>query len=139
MRQRGIVIGREENQVVVQIQDPSRTCGSCSGCMRLTPQRPPEDYVVRLEDSRGDYVAGDEVILEGQVGDLVKAVVVLYGVPFVSLFVGCGLTRIISGSDPLAGIGAVVGLLAGALVARPLARRLSKADPELKIVARACS
>lgn len=139
MRQRGIVIEREEDQVVVQIQDPSRTCGSCSGCMRLTPQRPHEDYVVRLDDARGDYVVGDEVILEGYMGDLVKAVMVLYGVPFVSLFIGYVLTRIILGSDPVAGLGAVVGLLVGAFVARPLARRLSQSEPELKIVARACS
>ncbi len=139
MRQRGIVIEREEDQVVVQIQDPSRICGSCSGCMRLTPQRPHEDYVVRLDDARGDYVVGDEVILEGYMGDLVKAVMVLYGVPFVSLFIGYVLTRIILGSDPVAGLGAVVGLLVGAFVARPLARRLSQSEPELKIVARACS
>ncbi|NMA60966.1 MAG: SoxR reducing system RseC family protein [Firmicutes bacterium] len=139
MRQRGIVLEREDDYVVVQIQDPTRTCGTCNGCMRLTPQRPPEDYVVRIDDVGRNYVVGDEVIIEGQMGDLVKAVMVLYGVPFVSLFVGYGLTRIVLGSDPLAGLGAVGGLLAGALIARPLARRLSESDPELKIVARACS
>lgn len=139
MRQRGIIVEREADQVVVQIQDPSRTCGSCSGCVRLTPQRPPEDYVVRLEDTARNYVVGDEVIVEGSMGDLIKALVVLYGLPFLSLFIGYGLVRVITGSDPLAGLGGVGGLLGGAMIARPIARRLSEGDPEFKIVARACS
>lgn len=139
MRQRGVVVEKQGQEVVVQIQDPARTCGTCNGCMRLTPERPHDDYVVRLNDARDEYSVGDQVILEGQMGDMIKAVAVLYGVPFVTLFCGYAMTRLMLGSDAVAGIGAVGGLLAGALVAKPLARRLFQNEPEFKIIARACS
>lgn len=82
---------------------------------------------------------GDEVILDGEIGPLVKALIVLYGIPFASLFVGYVVTRLISGSDPMAGLGGVAGLLLGAVIARKLTRRFFDHDAEFRIVARACS
>ncbi|NLJ79841.1 MAG: SoxR reducing system RseC family protein [Firmicutes bacterium] len=139
MRHRGIVIQREDNRISVKMQDSAETCGNCKGCVRLTPRRPSEDYIVQINDPKNEYAVGDEVIVEMGVAHLVKAVAVLYGVPFVSLFLGYVLTRWIFGSDPLAGLGGIGGVLIGALLARPVARRLTQKEQELKIVARACA
>lgn len=139
MRQRGVVIEKQDRVVVVQVQNPAAACGNCKGCIRLTPERPQEDYVVRVADSKDHYAVGDEVILEGEMGGAVRAIALLYGIPFTSLFVGYGVTRLLVKSDPVAGIGAVFGLLLGALVARILVRRQFKGDVELKIVSKACS
>ena len=139
MRQRGKIIEKTAKELVVQIQDPARTCGSCKGCMRLTPERPPEDYVVRMRNSGNQYDVGDEVILDGQVGPLIKAVTVLYGIPFVSLFIAYVITRLVTGNDSMAGLGAVAGLLVGAFGARIITRRFFDREPEFRIVARACS
>ncbi len=139
MRQRGVVIEKTAKELVVQIEDPSTTCGSCKGCIRLTPERPKEDYIVRVPKTKIDYAVGDGVILDGQMAPMIKAVGFLYGVPFISLFVGYVITRLISGSDPLAGLGAVAGLLLGAVVARTVTRRFINGEPEFRIVARACS
>lgn len=139
MRQRGVVIEKAAKEVVVQIQDAARTCGSCKGCMRLTPDRPLEDYVVRLQDNSDQYNVGDAVILDGEMGPMFKAVGVLYGIPFVALFIGYVVTRLALGSDSLAGVGAAVGLLVGAMVARAVTRRFFAREPEFRIVARACS
>ncbi|HBN96573.1 MAG TPA: hypothetical protein DDZ66_09755 [Firmicutes bacterium] len=139
MRRRGVVIEKTDKEVVVEIQDPARTCGNCKGCIRLTPDRPPEDYIVRTRDTRNQYEVGDEVILDGEIGPLIKAIAVLYGVPFISLFIGYLVTRLITGSDPQAGLGAVAGLLLGAIVARKITRRFYDHEADFRIVARACS
>ena len=139
MRRRGVIIEITDKEVVVEIQDPTRTCGSCKGCIRLTPDRPPEDYIVRTRKPRNHYEVGDEVILDGEIGPLVKALIVLYGIPFASLFIGYVVTRLISGSDPMAGLGGVAGLLLGAVIARKLTRRFFDHDAEFRIVSRACS
>ncbi len=139
MRRRGVVVERTEKELIVEIQDPARTCGSCKGCIRITPDRPPEDYLVRTPNPRNKYDVGDEVILDGEIAPLVKAVGVLYGIPFASLFVGYLATRLISGSDPVAGLGGVAGLLLGAVVARTITRRFYNREPEFRVVARACS
>lgn len=139
MRRRGIIVEKTNKEMLVEIQDPTRTCGSCKGCIKLTPDRPPEDYIVRVPSNRQPYEVGDEVIVDGQMAPMVKAVVVLYGIPFILLFVGYFLTRLIAKSDPVAGLGAIVGLLIGAVVAKALVRRFLNAEPEFRIVARACS
>lgn len=139
MRRRGIVIEKTDKEVVVEIQDPARTCGSCKGCIRIAPDRPPEDYIVRMRNTRDQYEIGDEVIVDGEIGPLIKAVVVLYGIPFVSLFIGYLVTRLVTGSDPQAGLGGVAGLLLGAVVARKITRRFFDREPDFRIVARACS
>ncbi len=139
MRRRGVVIEKSAKEVVVEVQDPARTCGGCKGCIRLTPDRPPDDYIVRVRSTGSQYEVGDEVILDGEIAPLVKAVGVLYGIPFATLFVGYVVTRLISGSDPAAGLGAVAGLLIGAVVARKLTRRFFDREPDFRIVARACS
>ncbi|HKM42664.1 MAG TPA: SoxR reducing system RseC family protein [Limnochordia bacterium] len=139
MRRRGVVIERTEKELLVEIQDPARVCGSCKGCIRLTPDRPPEDYIVRAPNSRNKYDVGDEVILDGEIAPMVKAVGALYGIPFVSLFIGYLVTRLITGSDPVAGLGGVAGLLLGAIVARKVTRLFFDREPEFRVVARACS
>ena len=139
MRRRGVVIERTERELLVEIQDPKRTCGSCNGCIRLTPDRPPEDYIVRASNPRNKYDVGDEVILDGEIAPLVKAVGVLYGIPFSLLFIGYLLTRLLTGSDPVAGLGGVAGLLLGAVIGRTITRRFFNQEPEFRVVARACS
>ncbi|MCK9526354.1 MAG: SoxR reducing system RseC family protein [Limnochordia bacterium] len=139
MRRRGVVIEKAGREVLVEIQDPARTCGSCKGCIRIGPERPPEDYVVRAPNNRDKYGVGDEVILDGEIAPLIRAVSVLYGIPFASLFIGYLVTRLITGSDPVAGLGGVAGLLLGAVVARTITRRFFNREPEFRIVARACS
>lgn len=139
MRQRGVVIEKEGKEVVVQIEDPKAVCGDCKGCVRLTPDRPLEDYNVRLKDPKDQYSIGDEVIVDGDMGPVFKALGVLYGIPFSLLFVGYGLTRLLLKSDPLAGLGGIVGLLVGAVFSRRITRRFFATEAEMKIVARACS
>ena len=139
MRQRGTVVEKHGDEVVVQIEDPKAVCGECKGCMRLTPDRPLEDYVVRLKDPKDQYKIGDGVIVDGDMGPVVKAIAFLYGLPFISLFVGYGLTRVLVQSDPLAGLGGIAGLLVGAIISRRVTRRFFATEAEIKIVARACS
>ncbi|MDI9483882.1 MAG: SoxR reducing system RseC family protein [Bacillota bacterium] len=139
MRRRGVIIEKTDKEVLIEIQDPARTCGGCKGCIRLTPDRPPEDYIISVPNSGVQYEVGDEVIVDGEMRPLIKAVGVLYGIPFVSLFIGYIVTRLIAGSDPLAGLGAVAGLLLGAVTARTLVRRFMNGEPDFRIVARACS
>lgn len=139
MRRRGVIIEKTDREVLIEIQDPARTCGNCKGCIRLTPERPPEDYMVRAPNTRNQYEVGDEVIVDGQMGSMIKAVGVLYGVPFISLFIGYLVTRLITGSDSMAGLGAVAGLLLGAVAARTAVRRFMNGEPDFRIVARACS
>lgn len=139
MRQRGIVIRKEDREVAVKIQDPSEVCGSCGGCVSLSSPRSAKDHVVKILDQKDEYAVGDEVIVEAEFKPLIKAVAVLYSVPFVFLFLGYALTNRVLKSDPLAGLGAVVGLLIGGLLARIVARRFAAGAQELKIVAKACS
>lgn len=139
MRQRGVVIQKQGKTLQVKIEDPASTCGNCKGCIRLTPEREHGDYIVSLRDSKGEYDVGDELILEGKMAEVAKALGVLYGIPFLTLFLGYVLTNTLLKSDPLAGLGAVVGLLLGAMVARPLVRKMVSDEPEFTIVARACS
>lgn len=138
MRQRGTVIEKTKEQLRVKIENPNEVCDSCGGCVRLTPSRPQEDHVISLKQSPGGFDVGDSVIIESENKNLIRAVAVLYGVPFVTLFVGYALTRWMSGHDALGGIGAIIGLLAGALAARLYTRRLLKNEPNFKIIARAC-
>lgn len=139
MRRRGIIIEETAQEVVVEVQDPARTCGSCKGCIRIAPDRPPEDYIVRIRKAGNRYEVGDEVILDGEMAPVLKGIGVLYGVPFAALFIGYVVTRLITGSDPAAGLGAVAGLLLGAFVARKITRRYFDREAEFRIVMRACS
>ncbi len=138
MRQRGVVVNKTEKEFLVKIEDPNEVCASCGGCVRITAPRPQEDYVVSLDRAQGEFEVGDSVILESGNKNLVHALALLYGLPFTTLFVGYILTRWLSGHDALGGIGAIVGLLIGAVIARLATRRLIKGEPDFKIVARAC-
>ncbi len=140
MRHRGIIIEKTAQDVLVQIEDPAKTCGSCKGCMRLLPaQSSNEYYVVRTKDPGDKYQVGDEVILDSQMRPYVRALGVLYVLPFGGLFAGYGLGRFLSGSDTVGGVWAIAALLVGATIARFITRRMLKGDPEFTIVARACS
>ena len=139
MRQRGVVIEKENSRLRVKIQDPNEVCGSCNGCIRLTPGRPQEDLILSFEQAAADYEVGDAVIVETADNKMVRALAVLYGVPFTTLFIGYALTRLITGEDMLGGIGAIIGLLVGALGARIITRRVLNSAPKFRIVARACS
>ncbi|MGI6693872.1 MAG: SoxR reducing system RseC family protein [Limnochordia bacterium] len=140
MRHRGIIIEKNSKEVLVQVEDPAKTCGSCNGCMRLMPHKTSaEYYVVRTKDPEGKYEVGDEVILDGEMRPYVRALAVLYGLPFTALFAGYGVGRLVWESDTIGGMGGIVGLVLGAFVARIVTRRLLKQEPEYRIVARACS
>ena len=65
-----------------------------------------------MQDSSGQYQPGDRVFVETETRQTLKAVAVLYGIPFAGLFVGYGLTYAFVGVDSLAGLGAV-GLILG--------------------------
>ncbi|MGI6149027.1 MAG: SoxR reducing system RseC family protein [Firmicutes bacterium] len=139
MRQLAEVIRREDGAVWVRLDNPSKECGNCKGCVRLTGERKIEDVVLRLNDPTGAYQPGDRVFLETEGKEAFKAVTVLYGIPFAALFVGYGVTYALIGSDALAGLGAVAGLILGAFVSRPLARKIADRMKEPYISARACS
>src|SRR5690554_3524711 len=140
MRHRGKIIEKNGQEVLVQVEDPAKTCGSCKGCVRLFPPKAsPEDYVLCIKDTSGRYQVGDEVIIDGEMRPYVRALAVLYGLPFGSLFAGYGIARLAWGSDSLGGVGAIIGLLLGAVAARMITRRILTKEPEFTIVARACS
>lgn len=140
MRHRGTIIEKNAQEVLVQIEDPAKTCGECKGCMRLLPRRDSaEYYVIRTKDPADRYKVGDEVILDGNMRPFVRAVGVLYGLPFGALFLGYAAARLATGSDTIGGIGAICGLIVGAIIARAITRKMLKGDPEFTIVARACS
>ena len=140
MRHRGIIIEKNSKEVLVQVEDPAKTCGSCNGGMRLMPHKTSaEYYVVRTKDPEGKYEVGDEVILDGEMRPYVRALAVFYGLPFTALFAGYGVGRLVWESDTIGGMGGIVGLVLGAFVARIITRRLLKQEPEYRIVARACS
>ncbi|NLA25726.1 MAG: SoxR reducing system RseC family protein, partial [Bacteroidales bacterium] len=82
MRHRGVIIKKTEREFQVKLEDPNEVCASCGGCVRLTPARPQEDYVINLDRSQGDFAVGDSVILESGNKNMVRAVAVLYGLPF---------------------------------------------------------
>ena len=107
--------------------------------MRLSGKENVEEVVLKLSDPSGAYQPGDRVFLETPGNEAFKAVGVLYGVPFAALFAGYGLTYALVGVDAVAGLGAIVGLLVGAAVSRPLARKIANQMKEPYISARACS
>ena len=82
----GVVIEKENSRLRVKIQDPNEVCGSCNGS-RLTPGRPQEDLILSFEQAAADYEVGDAVIVETADNKMVRALAVLYGVPFTTLFV----------------------------------------------------
>ncbi len=141
MRQRGVVIQKTGQEVAVQILESQETCSTCGGgcgaCVSLTPGRAAK--IVKLADRNDQYAVGDEVIVEAEFRPLIKAVAALYTIPFVFLFLGYALTNRMLQSDPLAGLGAVAGLLTGGILARFAARRFVGEEQELKIVAKTSS
>lgn len=138
MRQRGVVVEKTREELLIKIQDPAEACGSCGGCLRLASPPPRADYIVSVAQPHEGYEVGDEVILESGTKHLVQAVAVLYGIPFAGLILGYFFTRMVSGHDSIGGIGAIAGLLVGALGARLITRRLLASEPQFKIIARAC-
>jgi positive regulator of sigma E activity len=140
VRHKGVIIGRDSGKVMVQIEDPARTCGKCRGCVPLLGNRTsPEDYVVRSQDPGDKYQVGDQVIVDSEMRPVMKAIGFLYGLPFTCLFIGYAIGRLLSGNDSVGGLAGVVGLLVGAAVARPITRRYFVQEPEYKVVSRACS
>ncbi len=139
MRHVAEVIRREDDAVWVKLDSPAKECGNCKGCVRLSGDRKVEDVVFKVQDSSGQYQPGDRVFVETETRQTLKAVAVLYGIPFAGLFVGYGLTYAFVGVDSLAGLGAVAGLILGGIISRPLARRMADRIADPAIVARACN
>lgn len=138
MRRIAEVISRENDAVWVKLDNPSKECGNCRGCIRLDGSERPDELVLQVSDPTSTYQPGDRVFLETETRDMVKALTVLYGIPFASLFAGYGLTHLVVGVDAVAGLGAVAAMLVGAAVSRPLARKIADRAGELHISARAC-
>jgi len=139
MRQIGEVVRREDAAVWVKLANPGKECGSCKGCVRLSGEGRTEDIVLKVNDPSGTYQPGDRVFLETHTKDALKAVAVLYGIPFIGLFVGYGITFALTRADAVSGLGAIAGLIVGGIVSRPLARKAAGKVSEPYISARACS
>lgn len=138
MRRIAEVIRRENDSVWVKLDNPSKECGNCKGCVRLDGSERPDELVLQLSDPTGTYQPGDRVFIETEARDVVKALMVLYGIPFISLFAGYGLTHLFVGVDAIAGLGAVAAMSLGAVVSRRIARGIADRAGELYISARAC-
>ncbi len=138
MRQRAQVVRTEGSSAWVKIADPSRGCGDCKGCIRLTPAQKAEDQLYRVENPVR-AAAGDWVILDQPTKELVRAVVVLYGLPLIGLLLGYAIAYWFLQADAPAGLGALVGLIASVFVARPIARRAAAKAQHPQVVSKACS
>ncbi len=138
MRQRAQVVRTEGSTAWVKVVDPSRGCGECSGCIRLTPKQKAEDQLYQVENPVKAGI-GDWVILDQPTRELVKAVVVLYGLPLIGLLGGYAIAFWLLQSDAPAGLGALAGLIASVFIARPIARRAAAKAQFPQVVSRACS
>lgn len=138
LRQIAEVIRREDEAVWVKLDSPSKACGDCKGCFRLDGKERPNEIILQLSDPSGSYQPGERVFIETDGKDMFKAIGVLYGIPFTALFVGYGVTHAIVGVDATAGLGALVAMLLGAVVSRPLARKMADRLKQPYISARAC-
>jgi hypothetical protein len=139
MRRRGVIIEKTAGELVVRDPGSRPHLWQLQGVYAPNTGAAPEDYIVRMRNKGDQYDVGDEVIVDGEIGPMIKAVTVLYGVPFVSLFAGYVITRLFTGHDSMAGLGAIAGLLLGAFAARIITRRFFDREPNYQIVARACS
>ena len=137
MRQRAVVIEKNERGTWVKLNNPTSACGNCKGCMRLTGNEKPEETVLQVKNPISAKV-GDTIILEYPSRNFLQAVGILYGIPHSGLFLGYFVALAITQSDATASLGAIAGLGIFAIVARYLARKLTPKIGLPKIVAIAC-
>jgi len=137
VRQRAQIVQTEGNTAWVKIADPSRDCGDCQGCIRLTPKQKAEDQLYHLPNPIGAE-AGDWVIIDQPTRELYRAVAVLYGLPLLGLLLGYAVGYHFLGADAPAGLGAMAGLLLSIFAARPIANQASKNAQQPQVVAKSC-
>ena len=137
MRQQGEIIKIEGRQAWVKFINPSSACGSCKGCIRLTPADQEKEKVIKLDFNIKAEV-GDKVMIEYPDRDIFQAMLILYGLPFIGLFLGYFLTYYFTKDDAVSALAAVGGLILFGAAARPLARRLDRKIGKPHIVASYC-
>lgn len=138
MRQQGEIIKLEnEREAWVKLVNPGSACGNCNGCIRLTPKKEPENQILKLDLKITAHV-GDMVLVDYPSRGIFKAMLVMYGIPFLGLFLGYIVTFLITNNDPISGLGAVVGLVVFGFLTRPIARKLDWKIGNPQIVAKSC-
>lgn len=138
MRQQGEIIKVEnEREAWVKLVNPGSACGNCKGCIRLTPHEEPESQILKL-DLKITAHEGDMVLIDYPNKGIFQAMLVMYGIPFLGLALGYIVTFLITNNDPIAGLGAVVGLIVFAILTRPVARKLNRKLGNPQIVAKSC-
>ncbi len=138
MRQQGEIIKLEPNQAWVKLTNPRSACGNCQGCLRLSPKQEKGDEVLKLDMNIAARV-GDMVIVEYPDRVMLKAIMILYGIPFLGLFLGYFITNWFTKSDGVSGLGAVVGLVMFAIFTKPVAQRLYTKTGGPRIVTKVCA
>ncbi len=85
MRQTGIVLSAQGNTATVRFQRSS-ACGKCNACFHLGKS----EADIELDNALGAK-PGDRVIIELHGKTVVKASVIVYGVPLVALIAGIAI------------------------------------------------
>ncbi|HHX01130.1 MAG TPA: SoxR reducing system RseC family protein [Firmicutes bacterium] len=137
MRRLGEIVKIEGNQAWVKFANPSEACGSCKGCIRLTMQEQEDERVFKLALNIKAEV-GDTIMVEYPEKGIVQTMLVLYGLPFLGLFLGYFLTSYFTGSETTSALTALGGLIVCGILARPVARLVDEKIGQPRIVSTAC-
>lgn len=134
IEQEAKVVTADADHVTISILQQS-ACGSCaakSGCgtsvvSRLFPQR---QQTLRLPNAIGAK-AGNRVMIGLPEAGLQRASLILYGLPLFGLLLGAALGDSVGGSEPMAIIGGLFGIVIGLGAVGWLSRRSSGPHPVL--------
>lgn len=137
MRQIGEIIKIEDKRAWIKYTSPGAACGNCKGCMHLSNKGSKKDRVIEVDMNIAADV-GDAIIVEYPTEVMLKGMLVLYGVPFVGLFLGYFLTYVLSNNELISGIVAGIGLVVFGLLTRPIAKAVTNKNEKPRIVAKAC-
>ncbi len=118
MRQTGKVIGLKGKTAMVRFQK-SDACGHCNACFKLGGNQAD----IEIENSLGAR-EGDSVVIELHGKTVVKASVIVYGVPLVALVAGIALGSVLG--DLYAALGGVLFAAGAFFLLRALEPKFSK-------------
>jgi len=102
---------------------PARSCEGCKGLCLWSLQRRPSRLSVSPNQTIGGLMPGDELILRVPSAAVLRAALIAYGLPLLSLLTGAA-TLGAGGDDRGAVLGAVLGLALGVPLGRRLQRKL---------------